>query len=173
MEPAIPRVSPPGPWVLNFPSYCARVRDNAGKSIMCTHQPFPWHIGSGGSGCARWRCWETDRHAAVCSIRTGISFLTKQTKESTADILNKHVFTAVNAVILSILAMSLIVSGHLIWLVERNHNAGMFPRSYLDGVDDGIWWSLVTMTTVRKPLPAAVPSASAATLTHPCALLLN
>eukprot|EP00873_Tetraselmis_striata_P000159 jgi/Tetstr1/420423/TSEL_011538.t1 len=32
--------------------------------------------------------------------------------------------------------------------LERGTNSGMFPRAYLDGVDDGLWWSVSTMTTV-------------------------
>ena len=48
----------------------------------------------------------------------------------------------------SILVLALLVSGHLIWLAERTANPTMFPNGYLDGVDDGIWWSVVTMTTV-------------------------
>jgi polar amino acid transport system substrate-binding protein len=57
--------------------------------------------------------------------------------------------TPLNMSIMSLLAISLIISGHLIWLTERHENPHMFPPAYLDGVDDGIWWSLVTMTTVR------------------------
>merc|ERR1712137_747036 len=47
-----------------------------------------------------------------------------------------------------ILVLALLLSGHLIWLAERTANPAMFPNGYLDGVDDGIWWSVVPMTTV-------------------------
>eukprot|EP00873_Tetraselmis_striata_P033395 jgi/Tetstr1/453659/TSEL_040615.t1 len=60
----------------------------------------------------------------------------------------RNIMTPLNLSIVSILAISLIISGHLIWLIERHENPHMFPPAYLDGVDDGIWWSLVTMTTV-------------------------
>ena len=49
---------------------------------------------------------------------------------------------------LTVLALTLLISGHLIWWAERKANPEMFPPSYLDGVDDGLWWSTVTMTTV-------------------------
>ena len=45
------------------------------------------------------------------------------------------------------LLMSLLVSGHAVWWLEKRRNSKQFHESYLDGVDDGIWWSFVTMTT--------------------------
>ena len=51
-------------------------------------------------------------------------------------------------IVICTLAMSLLMSGHLVWwLMEKKRNKHMFPSNYLDGVDDGIWWSFVTMTT--------------------------
>lgn len=42
----------------------------------------------------------------------------------------------------------IIVAGHVIWLVERRRNPEQFPRDYVHGVWEGIWWATVTMTTV-------------------------
>lgn len=42
----------------------------------------------------------------------------------------------------------MVVGGHLIWIVERKANSDNFPSSYLDGIDDSIWWAMVTATTV-------------------------
>ena len=41
-----------------------------------------------------------------------------------------------------------IVFGHLIWLAEREENDVEFPRDYWNGIDDALWWSWVTVTTV-------------------------
>ena len=41
-----------------------------------------------------------------------------------------------------------LVFAHLIWLAERKKNAEQFPRAYLDGIDDAMWWAIVTFTTV-------------------------
>lgn len=41
----------------------------------------------------------------------------------------------------------IVLSSHLIWLLEREHNP-QFPRKYLAGVSEGLWWSIVTITTV-------------------------
>lgn len=40
------------------------------------------------------------------------------------------------------------ILGNLVWLLERKENSEEFPRDYLRGVWDGMWWSIVTVTTV-------------------------
>ena len=42
----------------------------------------------------------------------------------------------------------MVIGGHLIWLAERKANSANFPTAYTDGIDDGIWWAMVTATTV-------------------------
>ena len=34
------------------------------------------------------------------------------------------------------------------FLQDSNSNPEQFPRNFTQGVGDGIWWSLATMTTV-------------------------
>lgn len=41
-----------------------------------------------------------------------------------------------------------LVFAHLIWLAERKRNSQQYPRAYLDGIDDALWWAIVTFTTV-------------------------
>ena len=47
-----------------------------------------------------------------------------------------------------ILVGSLFIVGNLIWLAERHRNSEQFPRHYLHGVANGMWFALVTLTTV-------------------------
>ena len=49
---------------------------------------------------------------------------------------------------LLLLCISLFVVGNLIWLAERHQNSGQFPPKYLSGVSNGMWFALVTLTTV-------------------------
>ena len=55
-----------------------------------------------------------------------------------------------------ILITLLFIFGNLIWLAERRKNTEQFPRHYLHGVGNGMWFGLVTLTTVgygdRAPL---------------------
>ena len=44
--------------------------------------------------------------------------------------------------------LCLIIVGNLLWLAERHHNDQQFPKSYFQGVLEGIWCALVTLTTV-------------------------
>ncbi|MEJ2164061.1 MAG: transporter substrate-binding domain-containing protein, partial [Desulfobacterales bacterium] len=43
--------------------------------------------------------------------------------------------------------MSLTI-GIIVWSFERRRNSEMFGESYVKGIGHGIWWALVTMTTV-------------------------
>ena len=55
-----------------------------------------------------------------------------------------------------LLVTLLFIFGNLIWLAERRKNTEQFPRQYLHGVGNGMWFGLVTLTTVgygdRAPL---------------------
>lgn len=57
-------------------------------------------------------------------------------------------FNLASITLVCLLVLAIFVSGHIVWLVERHTNTKMFPMAYLDGVDDGMWWSVTTMTTV-------------------------
>jgi len=46
------------------------------------------------------------------------------------------------------LMILLFLVGNLIWLAERRRNVEHFPRHYLHGVGNGMWFALVTLTTV-------------------------
>jgi polar amino acid transport system substrate-binding protein len=45
-------------------------------------------------------------------------------------------------------AVALLILGHLMWLVERKEADSDFASEYPRGVWDGMWWAMVTVTTV-------------------------
>ncbi|AHJ30391.1 transporter substrate-binding domain-containing protein [Nodularia spumigena CS-584] len=49
---------------------------------------------------------------------------------------------------MGILVILMFVVGNLVWLAERNKNSEQFPKNYLQGVGNGMWFALVTLTTV-------------------------
>jgi ABC-type amino acid transport substrate-binding protein len=46
-----------------------------------------------------------------------------------------------------LIAMS-IIAGIIVWFFEKRRNAEMFGSGTVEGIGHGIWWSMVTMTTV-------------------------
>jgi len=57
-------------------------------------------------------------------------------------------FTAAALSSVTGLLVCLFLVGNAIWLAERRHNPEHFSREYLPGIGDGMWFALVTLTTV-------------------------
>jgi hypothetical protein len=49
---------------------------------------------------------------------------------------------------LFLLLLIIVVAGHIIWFIESRYNNADFAHDYRDGIDDGIWWALITVSTV-------------------------
>jgi ABC-type amino acid transport substrate-binding protein len=49
---------------------------------------------------------------------------------------------------IGVLVILMFVVGNLVWLAERNKNSEQFPKNYVQGVGNGMWFALVTLTTV-------------------------
>ena len=50
--------------------------------------------------------------------------------------------------LLVVFIVLVVIMGHVVWLVERRRNSDHFPHDYAHGVVEGMWWAVVTMTTV-------------------------
>ncbi len=57
--------------------------------------------------------------------------------------LSPHVLKAIAA-----LALFSLAAGTIVWLFERRRNSEMFGDGIVEGIGHGIWWAMVTMTTV-------------------------
>jgi len=68
----------------------------------------------------------------------------------------------------------LVIVGTMIWLVERKKNKAHFGGEVKKGIADGIWWSVVTMTTVGygDKVPQSVVGRLIATVWIFCGVIL-
>jgi ABC-type amino acid transport substrate-binding protein len=57
-------------------------------------------------------------------------------------------FTAAALSSVGALTVCLFLVGNGMWLAERQHNPEQFPPDYIHGVGNGMWFALVTLTTV-------------------------
>jgi polar amino acid transport system substrate-binding protein len=58
-------------------------------------------------------------------------------------IFSPHILKAI-----ALLFLMSLIFGVIVWLFERQENSEMFGDGYVKGIGHGIWWAMVTMTTV-------------------------
>ncbi len=77
----------------------------------------------------------------------GLQIMTTGKHVSTLTSLISFVFSSRFFIGLAVLFVILMIVGHITWLVERNNNPD-FPRGYVKGIWEGLWWAAATVTTV-------------------------
>jgi ABC-type amino acid transport substrate-binding protein len=77
---------------------------------------------------------------------TGLGIAVKQVQGSRAAFV-KRFFSATFLKVILLLAVTLLIFGFLLWLIEKKKNTEQFSSS-AKGIGDGFWWAAVTMTTV-------------------------
>ena len=86
-------------------------------------------------------------------IQSGMVLLTYKTIFSKGYFDSFHhlmnVFTSSeNLKVIVVLIGCLFLAANVIWVSERKTNRRMFPRSYVAGIFEALWWASVTLTTV-------------------------
>ena len=78
----------------------------------------------------------------------GLKILILDEPENPIAAFTSYVFSweTINAI--SMLFGIAFISANLMWIFERRQNPDMFPESYIPGIWEAFWWSLVTATTV-------------------------
>jgi ABC-type amino acid transport substrate-binding protein len=79
-------------------------------------------------------------------LQSGLQIMTPAQQASWLDSLGSISWADVLGVIARV-ALLIAIVAHVIWLIERGRNPE-FPREYLRGVGEGLWWAVVTVVTV-------------------------
>ena len=77
----------------------------------------------------------------------GLQIMTKGKLQTTLASMLSFLFSSRFLLGVATLMLILIFVGHLVWIVERQINPD-FPRSYVKGIWEGLWWAAATVTTV-------------------------
>ncbi len=81
-------------------------------------------------------------------FNSGLGILAAQSdRASVWNVLRSGDFIIPLLELFAFLTLVIVIAGHVIWLLERQRDAD-FPKSYVKGVWEGIWWAAVTVTTV-------------------------
>ena len=79
-------------------------------------------------------------------LQSGLQILAGVRDEGWLDLLRATEWSRV-AQALGLLALLNVFFATLIWLAERKHNP-QFPKRWLPGIGEGLWWAVVTLLTV-------------------------
>ena len=84
------------------------------------------------------------------TYETGLDILILKVVESTLFGLITSLFTGGKIFFFGALLILIIIAGHIIWLVERSSHkrSTSFHRSYFPGVFEGMYWALITASTI-------------------------
>jgi ABC-type amino acid transport substrate-binding protein len=78
----------------------------------------------------------------------GLQILVADTTQASLTDVLQTIFSPGLLGLIGFFFLSIIVAGHILWLMERNANQDDFPKAYLPGVFEAVWWAAVTVTTV-------------------------
>jgi len=83
-------------------------------------------------------------------FHTGLGILVKTQSSFSLDTFLETFLTRERLTTIGVFLLLVFAAGHIIWLVERKQDAGKrsFNRNYLPGIFEGMYWSVVTASTV-------------------------
>lgn len=83
-------------------------------------------------------------------FHTGLDILTLSAAKESLPALLASFFTRTKLLVIAGFCLLIIIAGHIIWLIERHahKDAQAFHREYFPGVFEGMYWAVVTASTV-------------------------
>lgn len=92
---------------------------------------------------------ETTMDLSHAYYRSGLSIAVSSQSSGISWFASFKKILSINSLkLLGLLALLSLSAGIAIWLMERRRNREMFGDAFPTGLGNGIWWALVTMTTV-------------------------
>ena len=84
------------------------------------------------------------------TYHTGLDILIPASGRPTLITLLSSLFTGRKTIFFSGLLILIVIAGHIIWVVERSskHKATYFHSNYFPGVFEGMYWALITASTI-------------------------
>jgi hypothetical protein len=77
----------------------------------------------------------------------GVIFLVLEDDTHTASLMLLHAIGDTLPIVLLMVTFTSAI-GIVMWCVESFSNNSQFPQSFFPGVTQGMWWSIVSMTTI-------------------------
>jgi polar amino acid transport system substrate-binding protein len=78
---------------------------------------------------------------------SGLQIMTRIDEGVTFLDIVKQFFSPTLLRVMALMALTIFVTANLIWLIERHRNSEDFPKPYLRGLWEGLWWSVSTLSS--------------------------
>jgi len=83
-------------------------------------------------------------------FHTGLDILTLSAPQTSLLVLISSFFTRTKLLVIAAFCLLIVIAGHIIWFIERHtsKDTKAFHRDYFPGVFEGMYWAVVTASTV-------------------------
>jgi len=81
-------------------------------------------------------------------FESGLRIMVRGGGESSVGDLVASILSPALLKVFGFLVVLILIAAHFLWFFERRRNSEMFPKSYVAGIWEAIWWASVTATTV-------------------------
>jgi polar amino acid transport system substrate-binding protein len=128
-------------------------KTNSVKDILAAVQSGKADVGVGAISVTAQREREMDFSQPI--FDSGLQILVKsQGSKNSIWRLLSQIFTPELFHLFGIMMVIILIPGHIVWLVERNHKGGFLQDSaYFPGIFKAFWWSAATLATQAEEMP--------------------
>jgi polar amino acid transport system substrate-binding protein len=129
------------------------LKTNSVKDILATVQAKKADVGVGAISVTAQREKEMDFSQPIFDSGLQILVRSQGSRNSIWRLLNQ-ILTPELFHLFGIMLVIILIPGHIIWLVERNHKGGFLQDSaYFPGIFKAFWWAAATLATQAEEMP--------------------